>query len=208
MMQHLHPLAARTIIEPYYFLMVQRCESCGKGPLEACDAQREFHEGVPCRRITAICRACREKSKFLFDVSSCPQEDDSAIDALGPIGGSAPSGIVDVAQWLTLFHTIIRAADHSKDKTEARRLGFEAAQCLEEALKFYAPGAELPDEDAFLSRRSYELSRSQPEQFARSRLIGHRDKLPSLDLMRRRLRDSTQPKSRRKPWWRRGKGRP
>ena len=207
MMHRPDPLPVRSIVEAYYFLMVERCGKCGKGPLDACGSQREFHEGTPCRRLTAACRVCRDKCRFLFDVSQCPDEDEQSVDAVRPMGGDHPSRIVDVSQWLTLFQTIIRAADNAGDKAETRRLGFEAAQCLDEALKFYSPGEELPDEDAFLTRESFELSRSQPEQFARSRLLEHRDKLPSLDIMRRRLRDDERPEPPRKPWWRPGKRR-
>lgn len=207
MMQHSHPLPARSVVEPFYFLLVQRCGACGDGPLDACDSRREFHEGTPCRRVTAICRACREKCKFVFDVSAYPDVDEPAAEALDPIGGPSPSRIIDVSQWLTLFRTIIRAADNSKDKSEVRRLGFEAAQCLDEALKFYAEDEELPGEDAFLSHEAYQLSRQQSGQFTRSRLLSHRDKLPSLDIMRRRLQSAEQPKPAAKSWWRRGKDR-
>lgn len=207
MMQHSQPLPVRSVVESFYFLLVQHCGACGNGPLDAYASQREFHEGMPCRRVIAICRTCREKCKFVFDVSACPDVDEPAADALDPIGGSSPSRIIDVSQWLTLFRTIIRAADNSKDKSEIRQLGFEAAQCLEEALKFYAENEELPGEDAFLSHEAYQLSREQSGQFTRSRLLSHRDKLPSLDIMRRRLQNAQQPKRPGKLWWRRGKGR-
>lgn len=207
MMQHAHPLPVRSVVESFYFLLVQHCGACGKGPLDACGSQREFHEGTPCRKVNAICRACRQKCKFIFDVSACPDADEPATDPLDAIGGPSASRIIDVAQWLTLFRAIIRAADDSKDKSEIRRLGFEAAQCLDEALKFYAENEKLPGEDAFLSREAYQLSREQSGQFTRSRLLSHRDKLPSLDIMRRRLQSAEQPKPPGQSWWRRSKGR-
>ena len=50
---------------------------------------------------------------------------------------SEPSQIVDLGQWLTLFRSIAEAAERESDKVQARHLGLEAAQCLDEALKFY-----------------------------------------------------------------------
>ena len=96
MMHRPDPLPVRSIVEAYYFLMVERCGKCRKGPLDACGSQREFHEGTPCRRLTAACRVCRDKCHFLFDVSQCPDEDEQSVDAVRPMGGDHPSRIVDV----------------------------------------------------------------------------------------------------------------
>ncbi len=76
-----------------------------------------------------------------------------------------PSRIIDVAQWLMLFETIVRAADQQSDPTESRHLGYEAAQCLEEALKFYARGEEWPPESAFYTRSTLERFRQHPHLF-------------------------------------------
>ena len=111
-----------------------------------------------------------------------------------------PSRIIDVGQWLTLFRVILEAASQAAGRAESRRLGYEAAQCLDEALKFYDEDSDLPPEDAFFHEATADRFRSHPELFARQRLLAMRDKLPSLDAMERRLAGKpTRPRS----WWRR-----
>jgi hypothetical protein len=93
---------------------------------------------------------------------------------------------------------IIEAATRETDKTQARHLGIEAAQCLEEALKFYDDvGNDLPPPEAFFTEVSRERFRDAPEQFSKRRLIGLRAKLPSMRVMRRSI---TSRGKRR--WWR------
>ncbi len=109
-----------------------------------------------------------------------------------------PSRIIDVAGWLTLFRVITEAAAKSQDKVEGRRLGYEAAQCLDEALRFYVEDNDLPPEGAFFSKSTQLRRQENPELFARSRLINMRARLPSIDAMERRLAGGTATK---KKWW-------
>jgi hypothetical protein len=185
--------------------MVQRCEQCGGGPFEAWRTDREFVEGVEARRFYTRCKSCAASRDFLFDVSRCPDGDP---DQRGLVSTTPQrSEIIDVAQWLMLFHSILAAASKSGDRGEARRLGFEAAQCLDEALKFYAPNDTLPPEDAFLDRQHFDLSRQHPEQFERARLIAQRSRLPSAGSMRVQMIHDDRKKKRRGSWWRRLTGR-
>jgi hypothetical protein len=70
------------------------------------------------------------------------------------------------------------AAGRSDDKLQVRRFGIQAAQCLDEALKFYLPDEELPGPVAFFNAASRERFRQHPEQFARRRLVEMKLKLP------------------------------
>jgi hypothetical protein len=95
---------------------------------------------------------------------------------------------------------ITEAAGKTADKAQARHLGLEAAQCLEEALKFYDDvDNDLPSTEALFTEASRQRFRDHPEQFSRRRLIELRSKLPSAATMRSRL---TSPGKKR--WWRRG----
>jgi hypothetical protein len=114
-----------------------------------------------------------------------------------------PSRIIDVAQWLILFRTIGEAASRTTDKVEARRLGYEAAQCLEEALKFYEPDNDLPPATAFFHESSRDMRCAHPEEFSRERMVGLRNRLPTLDVMEASSFVSRRPARR---WWRRNSG--
>lgn len=201
MEQPCEPLPVRGVLEAFYYLMVQRCAACAKGPLDARRSRREFHEGVACMRLYAECRACRGRAEFLFDVTACAEED--VHDPSRTLGDPRPSRIIDLAQWLALFSAILRASSRARHQLEARQLGFEAAQCLDEAMKFYAPGQEHPGEEAFLSRESFELAQRHPDQFARSRLVHYRDRLPALGVMQARLSRDERGADAPGPWWRR-----
>ena len=90
-----------------------------------------------------------------------------------------PSRIIDVAQWLTLAHVIAEAASRETEKTHARQLGIDAAQCLSEALKFYdEPENDLPPAEAFFHDASRRRFRENPEEFSRQRVLDMRSRLP------------------------------
>jgi hypothetical protein len=128
-----------------------------------------------------------------------------AADADGPTvvnPTDEPSRILDVGQWILLFRMSLEAADKEVDKVLARRLGIEAAQCLEEALKFYDEvDNDLPPPEAFFDEASRERFRDAPEQFSRRRLIELRSKLPSPSTIR-----SRPSAGKKKSWWRRRAG--
>ncbi len=128
--------------------------------------------------ITATCGSCQSVTLWKFKLPGPPQ----AISAdQPPVVNSTnePSRILDVAQWLTLFRMMTEAAGKEKNKTAARRLALEAAQCLDEALKFYEEDNDLPTNKAFFRDDSRERFRDHPEQFARQRLLDLRSKLPT-----------------------------
>ena len=199
------PLVAHSLAEVYLYLMVTPCAACGAGPLKGRDArptQAESAVAVADVLVDVTCAACGNQSAFRFEV---PAEDLVAAKAARPDSAARvsaadePSRIIDVGGWLTLFSVIAEAAAKAVDKVEARKLGYEAAQCLEEALKFYDDENDLPPDEAFFSEDSRRRYREHPQRLARSRLIDLRAKLPSIDAMEKRLASAG---AKKKPWWR------
>jgi hypothetical protein len=121
--------------------------------------------------------------------------DDLPVELVNPTG--SPSRIIDLGQWLSLFYLLVESANRAAGKQETRRQTFQAAQCLDEALKFYSD--ELPPASAFFTESSSQAYARYPERFARQKLLAMRSKLPDMRLMTRRLRRDAQPRRRR--WW-------
>jgi hypothetical protein len=195
-------LPAHSLAEAYLYLMATPCAACGKGPLAGSDprpAQRNAERLHLVMRVA--CGACGARTIVTFDLpaaAATPQAD--GIPEINPT--DEPSRIIDVAQWLTLFRSIVEAAGKTADKKEARRLGIEAAGCLEEALKFYDDEEnDLPPASAMFHAASRERFRNNPEQFSRRRIVEHRAKLPALSHMRDQTRKLDSKKAGRKPWW-------
>jgi hypothetical protein len=197
------PIKIHSVAEAYLLLMVTPCTACGKGPLEA-----GRHEAVdlnhgPGRKMRAACKACGQPHEFLFDLGYVDATDAADAAGLPRINASdEPSLAIDTAQWLMLFEGIVQAADRQSDPGEARRLGYEAAQCLEEALKFYPPGGgEWPNESAFFYDWTLARFREHRHIFARTRLADQRRKLPTLTQMEQHLLGQIALQPRKRPWW-------
>ena len=197
------PLAAHTLAEAYLYLMATPCPSCGRGPLRGSDAMpidepSRDPDLVVC--IKATCGGCETTTSRLFRLDQRPGSDRR--------GGSAvvnptdePSRLLDVGQWIMLFRMIVEAASRETDKIQARHFGIEAAQCLEEALKFYDEvGNDLPPPEALFTDASRERFREHPEQYSKQRLLELRSRLPTLSAMRSSL---SPRRDKGKPWWRR-----
>ncbi len=183
--------------EAYLLVMVTVCDACGKGPLEPGGHEALEIEGGQGRRMLARCKVCGAEQEFAFDLSDLVEPEDAAgSPRINP--SEQPSQAIDLAQWLMLFEAIVRAADEQSDPIEGRRLGYEAAQCLEEALKFYPLGAvEWPDESAFFYESTLSRYREHRHVFARTRLVEMRQRLPSLGQMQERLRGQAG----KRAWW-------
>ncbi len=202
------PLAAHSLAEVYLYLMASPCPSCGRGPLKGLDARpikgsADSHSSTQnegtALTFDAACDACQAVNPFTFLVPDrkTPPDDRTAA-VVNPT--DEPSRILDVGQWIMLFRVITEAAGKEKDKIQARHLGIEAAQCLEEALKFYdEPGNDLPPPEALFTEASRDRFRHTPKHFSRRRLIELRAKLPTMAAMRASLT-----KRKKKPWWKRG----
>jgi hypothetical protein len=181
--------------------MVSPCASCGKGPWIVDAPEVPSAAGRP-TTIRAHCKGCQTSREFTF-VFAHDLPADAPAETINP--SPAPSEIVDLAQWMSLFYHLVEASSSQPDRPEARRLGYRAALCLAEALKFYEDD-ELPPDTAFFARSSLESYREHPEKFARQRLRDMQAKLPSLEQMESRL--ARDERGTRRRWWQFWKARP
>ncbi len=194
------PLRVRTVNELRYYLMVTGCPQCGKGPLQLA------HAPPRCERFTRYalpvrCRACEAQREVEFICEFELPESGAGSETVNP--KPAPSAVIDLAGWLSLFYLLAESASQAPDAVAARREGYRAGLCLAEALKFYGDD-ELPPETAFYAERSAAAFHEHPEGFAKERLLRMHAKLPSLDVMRRNIeRDVLAPRPRWWQFWRR-----
>lgn len=173
---------AHSLNEAYLYLMATHCASCGDGPLhgeggEIVDSDDKNQDQVKVA-VKAACRSCFDIQIYTFVIPA----DRAQIDADQPhrINSSTqPSQMIDVASWITLYQMLCESANRESNKTQARNFRIEAGYCLEEALKFYVEGNDLPPETAFFLEPSRERLRKHPEQFSRSRLINFLAALPN-----------------------------
>ena len=190
------PLRAHTFSEVRYYLMVTPCPTCGKGPWEIDSAETPS----PPDQITTVnahCKHCGTQQSFTFICENEPQPANADTDCINPTG--APSRIIDLGQWLSLFYLLVESAASEGSRPVARHSGYQAALCLTEALKFYRDD-ELPPESAFFSPATAAAFREHPEKFARQKLQDMRAKLPALNVMAHRIERDGRTKRRR--WWR------
>ncbi len=196
------PLHARSVAEAYLYLMATPCEKCAGGPLRSAGKRdmTEFERGT--LAIESKCDACTHRREYAFDlpegIAADPDRDD-LYPVINPTELS--SNILDVSQWITLFRVILEAASTEANKVEARRLGYEAAQCIEEAIKFYEDN-ELPPKSAFFHDATRAHLRDHPQQFAKQRLLDLRAKLPQTTTMRTHVTRDARADHPHRPWWR------
>ncbi len=172
------PLVAHSLREAFLFLMATPCRRCGKGPLHGIEPPptEPSNQDAPRTTIVADCATCHDVTHWEFSLPG-GAGDTHPVPAFNPT--AHPSRILDVAQWMTLFGMIRETAHRQPDKQIARRLLIEAAQCLDEALKFYDDESDLPPAEAFFHDGSRERFRMNPQQFARPRLLHLRSQLPT-----------------------------
>ncbi|MFP3937492.1 MAG: hypothetical protein ACLFVW_04050 [Phycisphaerae bacterium] len=186
---------AATVNEAKYFLMVTPCPGCGKGPWLLDDSTEPAASGEKFS-IDARCKSCGREETFEFVCDSASRDEDAELIS----ASESPSGLIDVAQWLSLFYRHIEtAADDNTPARERRLLGYRAALCLREALKFYGEEDELPDASAFFTEPSRDAFREHPESFAREKLLDMRSKLPKLGAMAQSVKSDRE--KTRKRWW-------
>ncbi|MCG3129606.1 MAG: hypothetical protein FLDDKLPJ_00340 [Phycisphaerae bacterium] len=189
-------ITANSLAEVHLYLLATPCPDCGRGPLQGGDGRRVSEPAGPLElTIPIVCAACA-RTRELRAVLPRGTGIEGEVVALNPT--DEPSGILDVAQWVTLFRMITAKAAAVADRAEARRLGLEAAQCLEEALKFYRQDSDLPPPEAFFSEASRRRMSEHPAEFSRQRLVDLRARLPSTRRMRDQLAERpAAPKRRR-----------
>ena len=190
-------LQASTVNEVRYYLMVTPCPQCLKGPWEI-DKVQSIAGDTPGAQVEAHCQNCQTQRSFQFNCAFPDSAAGGDEDCVNP--GLAPSRLIDLGQWLSLFYLMVESAAAQTSKHEARRLGYRAALCLAEALKFYPTGGDLPPESAFFSPKTLEGFRLHPANFASQRLRDMQAKLPDLRAMGRRVQ--AERADARRPWWR------
>jgi hypothetical protein len=196
----MEPLRANSWTEAYFYLKVTACESCSQGPWELQDEQPGPDDPEE-RMLRARCLHCGARRQFLFRRRRPDRQarrlEGLDLEHLNPT--DEPSRIIDLGQWLSLFYALVDSAAKDPDKQRTRRLTFQAAQCLDEALKFYGDH-DLPPASAFFTDRSRQAYADHPEKFARERLRQMRSRLPDLGVMVRRLSTRTRRPGPAK-WW-------
>ncbi|MHC4982237.1 MAG: hypothetical protein ACYTF6_03600 [Planctomycetota bacterium] len=194
------PVQAHTINEAHYYLMVTACKQCGKGPwmIEA----TEGSQADAATTLRAKCKNCQARQEFKFRCEHEVPDSGSEAEMISP--SEEPSKIIDLGQWLSLFYLLVETAAKEPSHPETRRLGYRAALCLAEAMKFYGDN-ELPPREAFFSAETASVFREHPENFAREKLRNMQAKLPMLGAMARRISLDERARHRRRWWqfWRR-----
>jgi len=189
------PLQAHSINEVDYYLMVTACPKCGKGPWET-DTTGPSDAASNLAIVRAHCTHCRARKTFTATWDYDLADEGPQAEQINP--SPEPSRIIDLGQWVSLFALMIESAASAEDRVQARLVGYRAALCLSEALKFYGDD-QLPPESAFFSDDSIEAFRNAPERYARQRLRDMQGKLPKLDTMASNV--SRDQRGKRK-WWR------
>ena len=188
------PIRVHSVAEAFLCVMVRPCRVCGKGPLSAVGDIKRVGESVCSWQLDAQCKACRAPESLQFNIDPVP----SRQGAESSVINSTPhrSEAIDLLGWLTLYRTIVATVKSAANPAEARKLASEAAQCLDEALKFYTMENELPPEDAFFSDESRRRFADHPDQFARTRWREERLKLPAGGAI-----PASTPTQKRRSWW-------
>ncbi|MCE5325136.1 MAG: hypothetical protein LLG01_01855 [Planctomycetaceae bacterium] len=177
-------------------LMVRICSACGKGPLEI-----QGEAVAPARSgpvaIETRCKSCNAAHPMEFFCDAPLQGEQGQCLVINP--GRQPSRIVDLGQWLSLCDLMMIESRQAALPAQARLAACQAALCLQEALKFYAPHEQLPPPTAFfLSDVPYHAA---PEQFAQDHLRALLARLPSTG-------QHTPAPAPRRAWWQFWKSKP
>ena len=170
---------AHSIVEAYLCLLVRLCPVCRHGAREV--DPPESADEVGRIRIRATCTNCGAANvgEFVAPGSVSPVDPISSSMPINPT--PARSSLIDVGQWLTLSGLMLSAAEQTPDAQEGRWCKVRAAQCLDEALKFFAEGNEVPPKGAFFAEASQRAFRDHPQKFTRGRIIDLKAELPTLE---------------------------
>ncbi|MCG3138277.1 MAG: hypothetical protein HJJLKODD_02139 [Phycisphaerae bacterium] len=184
---------ANTLAEASLYVLVHPCPHCQQG-LRVTQQQEHVLNHPQQILFHYRCRRCEQFSQQHFEIKQ-PVEQNTKLPVIN--ASPQPSQIIDLAQWVALFQTLTTKASQSNNRQESRQLGYEAALCLDEALKFYEADNDLPPSTAFFNENSRELARQHPQRFTRQQLLHWRSKLPTLAKMSDHLQQPTP----QRPWW-------
>ena len=170
-------LKAHTLTEARLYLKITACEKCEPRPKGVRKQTKEIDHSR-CVKLNELCPSCGSARELEFAIEPPEATPDEGRPA--PINFTQePSQIIDVGQWLTLSQLFLQESSAERDRSRARLLSLQAAQCLDEALKFYDdPENDLPPSNAFYCNASHRRFRESPQQFSRTRLISEKRKLP------------------------------
>lgn len=187
-------IQAHSVAEAYLYLMIRRCEACDRGPPDARTDLTKTDSGKGLWELPTHCSTCGHDEVLVFRIIPEPSPEQATANWVNPT--NERSRAIDLLGWLTLYRSILEASKKETDKSEIRKLAIECAQCLDEALKFYEPDNELPNQDAFFFEESLARFQDRPQQFTRSRWLHERSKLPVVVF---RNAESANTSGRR--WW-------
>jgi hypothetical protein len=171
---HLHGVQ-----EEYFYLMVHHC-ACG-GPWMTESQQIEENGPHPRHRIEARCFKCKSQRTFLFSIDS----QGTSKEPVRQVNPTAePSRALDVVQWMDLAQFYLGRIERLKTPVEKAQSLLDARQCIEEALKFYAPTDDAPPHTAIWSDDSRKKAAARPETFRRAALVAMLEKIPAMDRLR------------------------
>lgn len=160
-------LPAHSLQEQNLYLLVKPCEDCGCGPLEEVSRAEADSATGGIDLLETRCTICHHQMSLRFTRPA-------ATDL------SAPSELIDIAQWLGLCHHFLDLAQTNSDQDEAKQQVITARHCLNEALKFYPKGSDLPDESAFFGPLGVSRLKEHPVAFDKSKLLDLRRRLPAI----------------------------
>lgn len=169
-------IVIHSVAEAYLYFMVSVCRSCRGGPVRPEGSLVKTADADAPWRMSGRCAACDRVEPFVFQIEPPPTREQARSSVVNPTHDR--SRAIDLLGWLTLFQSIMTAADQQQDKAAARQLCHEAGMCLDEALKFYGPAEDLPGSDAFFSESSRRQFVAHPARFERSTWQQRRDMLP------------------------------
>jgi hypothetical protein len=173
-------LEAHSLTEAQLYLKITACKKCSPEPagMGKLNQHAQSSGNMSVVRVRGQCSGCCAAQELDFALEQ---------EIAAPAQGHAPainltekrSQIIDVGQWLTLSQLFIQESQSEKNRSKARLLNLQAAQCLSEALKFYDDSDnDLPPSDALFCASSRRRFHEFPQQFSRGRLISEKRKLP------------------------------
>ncbi len=190
-------LIPHSLTEARLYLKTQTCESCGQGLLDISPETPAYDAGSHNLAVAVACRECGRQASVAFRVNQIERRG-PVLSMLGELRDIShqpaaqvinptrhPSRMIDVTGWVMLYTMLIEDArteslkSTSMEKRAAvRRMRVEAAQCLDEALKFFDEDNDLPPREAFFAEKSYRRFLERPELYTRQRLIEMRSQSP------------------------------
>ncbi|MGQ9648897.1 MAG: hypothetical protein ACUVXJ_02180 [Phycisphaerae bacterium] len=183
-------LIPHSLAEARLYVKTQRCASCGEGPLVISREAPSYDAAAHRLTVTVVCDECGQAARIAFCVREIERRG-PVLSMLGELRDISrqpaaqvinptrrPSRMIDVAGWVMLYTMLTEEArteslkSTSMEKRAAvRRMRIEAAQCLDEALKFFNEDSDLPPREAFFTKESYRHFLDRPDLYTRQRLI-------------------------------------